>query len=506
MFDLKVCKQCAGLSVLKLAPSIGSIPRQLLLNINKMTNNWIIDSLVLILFITKSILPVLGLLLLLSALDDLFVDVAYAVRRVWRRYFIYRRHTRLNARTISTLQLVNTAIMIPAWQEANVIGQMLKSTTTLWPDPEIHFFIGVYKNDPETVAIVQHWAQRDRRIRMCFVPYPGPTTKADCLNTIWQEILYQEKFHQLSYQAFVLHDCEDLVSAREPYVISHLIHKLDVLQFPVRPMQLPGSVWISGHYLDEFAESHGKDLIVREWLGAALPSAGVGCAFSRRALEYSAHTRYNRPFAAHSLTEDYELAIRLGQAGFQQAFISIPAAPNQAALATSEYFPGTFRAAVKQKSRWLLGITLQGWDQLQWSGSFADRYMFLRDRKALITAFLNALALLILLILIGIALWQRLDSHAAHFAPLVIADSPLEKLYLINGYFCCHRILIRSAFVTRYYGLGQGLLSIPRTIVANAINLSAALRALWLYSKGRATAMPVAWEKTTHVFPQKISP
>jgi bacteriophage N4 adsorption protein B len=470
-----------------------------------MPADWIINILVLILFIIKSILPVLGLLLLLSALDDLFVDVAYAVRRMWRRYFIYRRHMRLNARTISTLQLVNTAIMIPAWQEAAVIGQMLKSTTTLWPDPEIHFFVGVYKNDPETVAIVQRWAQRDWRIHLCFVPHPGPTTKADCLNAIWQEILNQEKSTKISYQAFVLHDCEDLVSAREPYVVSHLIKRIDVLQFPVRPIQLPGSVWISGHYLDEFAESHGKDLIVREWLGAALPSAGVGCAFSRRALEYSAHTRYNRPFAAHSLTEDYELAIRLGQAGFKQAFISIPAAPNQAALTTAEYFPGTFTAAVKQKSRWLLGITLQGWDQLQWRGSLSDRYMFLRDRKALITAFLNALALLILFIVSGIALWQKLDSHAVQFAPLVKAGSPLEKLYWVNGYFCCHRILIRSAFVARYYGLGQGLLSIPRTIVANAINLFAAVRALWLYCKGRTTATPVAWDKTTHIFPQKIA-
>ena len=32
------------------------------------------------------------------------------------------------------------------------------------------------------------------------------------------------------------------------------------------------------------AEAHGKELVVREAIGAGLPSAGVGCAIARDAL------------------------------------------------------------------------------------------------------------------------------------------------------------------------------------------------------------------------------
>ena len=36
--------------------------------------------------------------------------------------------------------------------------------------------------------------------------------------------------------------------------------------------------------MDEFAEWHAKDLVVRESVSGSVPSAGVGTCFSRRAL------------------------------------------------------------------------------------------------------------------------------------------------------------------------------------------------------------------------------
>ena len=60
-----------------------------------------------------------------------------------------------------------------------------------------------------------------------------------------------------------------------------LIERFDLVQLPVLPLIVPGSRWVSGHYCDEFAEAHGKQLVVREAIGAGMPSAGVGCALSR---------------------------------------------------------------------------------------------------------------------------------------------------------------------------------------------------------------------------------
>jgi adsorption protein B len=55
----------------------------------------------------------------------------------------------------------------------------------------------------------------------------------------------------------------------------------------------------------------------------------------------------------------------------------------------------------------------------------------------------------------------------------------------------------------RVYGFGEGLRSIPRTIVANAIAMMAARRAVVRYA-GMAQERRVAWDKTAHVFPSAL--
>src|SRR3546814_1420662 len=79
-----------------------------------------------------------------------------------------------------------------------------------------------------------------------------------------------------------------------------------MVQLPVLPLADPQSRWIGGHYLDEFTESHGKDLVVREALGASVPSAGVGCAINRNMMDRIVAMNGGRPFDEASITEDYE--------------------------------------------------------------------------------------------------------------------------------------------------------------------------------------------------------
>ena len=81
----------------------------------------------------------------------------------------------------------------------------------------------------------------------------------------------------------MLHDAEDVVHRFELRIFDGLIGRAAVIQLPVLPLPDPHSRWISGHYCDEFAEAHIKELVVREAIGAAIPLAGVGCAIERRA-------------------------------------------------------------------------------------------------------------------------------------------------------------------------------------------------------------------------------
>ena len=70
----------------------------------------------------------------------------------------------------------------------------------------------------------------------------------------------------------------------------------------------------------------------------------------------------------------------------------------QAPLSVREFFPDSFRAAYRQKSRWALGIGLQGWHQIPWRGrSTAARYFLLHDRKGVVTSFIGIVAYVLLL-------------------------------------------------------------------------------------------------------------
>lgn len=76
--------------------------------------------------------------------------------------------------------------------------------------------------------------------------------------------------------------------------------------------------------MDEFAEWHTKDLVVRESMSRMVPSAGVGTCFSRKALlELSAETN-NQPFNTDTLTEDYDIGARLARRGMKQIFGKFP--------------------------------------------------------------------------------------------------------------------------------------------------------------------------------------
>src|SRR3546814_17937875 len=145
-----------------------------------------------------------------------------------------------------------------------------------------------------------------------------------------------------------------------------------MVQLPVLPLADPQSCWIGGHYLDEFAESHGKDLVVREALGASVPSAGVGCAINRNMMDRIVAMNGGRPFDEASITEDYELGLKIGALGGRGIIVRLPAGTGSV-VATREHFPATLDAAVRPKARWLTGIALHGWDRMGGPGGPAGR-------------------------------------------------------------------------------------------------------------------------------------
>lgn len=433
---------------------------------------------------------------LLFSLDDLAVDLIYFARRGWRALTVYRRHERSDAGAlVAGAEPGWMVVLIPAWDEAAVIERMLRATLGRFDHPDFTLLVGHYRNDPATrLAIAE---VQDPRVVAVEVPVHGPTTKADCLNHLYAALVRLESAAGRRAKALVLHDAEDLVHPLELRLFDRLIERSGVVQLPVVPLTDRGSPWIGGHYCDEFAESHGKELVVREAVGAAIPLAGVGCAISRSAIARLASAHDGKPFAGGSMTEDYEMGLRLGALGERTMFVRLPARPGEAGVVCSRgHFPATLGAAVRQKARWLGGIAFAGWDRLGWSGGLGERWFRLRDRRGPLAA------LLLLAGYVAALLWGQLWLASTLGAPLPPQPSPLlAELLQVNFLFLLWRTTMRFAFTARIYGVGEGLASIPRILAGNLIAILAAGRALFLHAGGG----PKQWDKTAHVFPSEAA-
>jgi bacteriophage N4 adsorption protein B len=434
---------------------------------------------------------------LLGGVDDLLIDMIWITRNLWRCLFIYGRHDRVDARTLVTPENPGRmVIFIPAWDEANVIGRMLDHALHTIRHDDYRIYVGCYPNDSDTIAAIN--AVGSPFVRLVVGGHAGPTTKADCLNTLWNALRADEVAQGFSAKAVILHDAEDIIHSAELRVFDTLIERFDLVQLPVLPLIDPQSRWIGGHYCDEFAEAHGKTMVVREALGAAIPAAGVGCAFSRELLAVVATERGGEPFDRDSLTEDYEIGLRLSAYGGRGAFVRLPGVGRKSMVGVRAHFPATLEAAVRQKSRWITGIALAGWDRLGWRGGLAETWMRLHDRRALLAAVVLVAGYAAMVLTSGLWVAHHLIGTRL-FAPTPL----LGALLSLSGTLLLWRLAMRCLFVTRAYGWREGLRAIPRAVIGNVIAIMAARRALWLYLTMRRDGV-VRWDKTRHVLPDHM--
>ncbi|HWV12466.1 MAG TPA: glycosyl transferase family protein [Sphingobium sp.] len=436
--------------------------------------------------------------LAIGGIDDFLVDIMFLARRWWRNIAVYSRHRRMTTATLPTSPTPGTiAVFIPAWGEADVIGPMLCNALRQWSIGSYHIFVGVYPNDLATIAAVNPIADQNDRLTICVNDRPGPTTKADCLNVLWRTMLEEEGRSGTKFKAIVLHDAEDVVHADEIRLFDVMIDRFQLVQLPVLPLTGEGGWWsraIANHYCDEFAESHGKYLTIREAMGASIPSAGVACAFERVTLEGLVNPANGGPFDPGSLTEDYEVGLRIRNMGGRGVFVRMRDATGEL-VATREYFPDTLDGAVRQKARWMVGISLAGWDRMGWQGGPAEWWMRVRDRRAAIAA-LILFAAYVAFLLWGFLLVARAFGLKADYQP----SSAVELLLWLNFAFMTWRAAMRAIFVGRSYGWLHGIGAIPRAILANLIAMLAARRAVFLYLQS-LFGKPLAWDKTQHRFP-----
>lgn len=452
-----------------------------------------------------------ALMIFVSSADDAFLDLYFWVLSL--QNLLTRPFRRIpSVQALRKMPEKRLAILIPAWQEADVIARMVDHTVEELDYSAYDIFIGVYPNDAATIRETDALVARHANVYRANVGHPGPTSKADCLNWIVQNALARESQTGRRYDAFVMHDSEDVIHPLSFRVMNAWLDRADMVQLPVLSMPRPWNALVAGHYMDEFAEWHSKDLVARAHMTGQVPSAGVATALSRRVIDLLNAERNNLPFNTDSLTEDYDIGHRLYEGGFKSAFVRYFARMRvttpegrkrmrRELVCTREFFPDKMDVAVRQKSRWMLGISFMGWRQLGWSGPLVHRYFLYRDRKAIWTAPTGMLAYFIVVQWALYWLIATLVPEAGGLPPLIDPQSWVWSIVLINFWFLLNRVVHRLIFTGTTHGIKLTLLAPVRMVVANYIGFLASARAMRRWIVHRVTGEPITWDKTMHAYP-----
>jgi bacteriophage N4 adsorption protein B len=448
-----------------------------------------------------SLLVPLAIWVLLNSLDDLIIDIAAAFTYIQRRFSAQPNHRTPSEEDLDAVPARKMAVFVALWHESRVIQRMIDNNVTRLKYPDFDFFIGVYPNDAPTIAAVREAATRYPNVHISISPHDGPTSKADNLNWIYQRMLLYEEEHGVLFDMILTHDAEDLMDPDALRWINYYAQWNDMVQIPVLALPTPLAKLAHGVYCDEFAEFQFKDMPARQLLGGFIPSNGVGTGFSRRALEMLAQKYSNRIFESASITEDYENGFRIKRLGLRQKFIPIQfrhARP----IATREYFPQTFNLAVRQRTRWIMGITLQSWEYHSARETLAHLYWFWRDRKGLVANLLTPVVNLLFLLGIGTWTW----AHAVHHAWYLARDlSRYYPIYLAGLAIQALQTCIRAACSARVYGWRFACAVPARILVANFINCIATSRAIVSYADAKLHARALPWVKTEHAYPNRAA-
>ena len=439
----------------------------------------VLTSLLLLLF-------VVSLLISISSLDDAFIDlIAMGIVR--------HRVPRLNNRETP---IPSTAVFVANWHEEDVLGKMVESNLARIESPEVSFYLGIYPNDAGTLRIAQELQRKfPNRVHVIVNSLAGPTCKGQMLNEMFTQVFSENKGPEL----VILQDSEDVIDPRTFRVYAAYAKDHDFIQAPVFSLERGKSALVASTYMDEFAERHTREMIVRDAVGAAIPSAGVGTCITKKLIEHFLRTR-GQVIMSGTVTEDYILGIEAKRAGFKSAFaaISLTAQDGLDFVATRAFFPKTLEESIKQKTRWVYGINFESLHKLGWKGDPWDFYFFARDRKGMITSFLPPISGALLCLM----LFNYID----------IADLPeamgdlLNASMWVNLFALIARYIVRVQAGRQVYGkldwIGIGM----RWPVALYINVAAVFRAWKTYiGESEFATKPIVWSKTKHELPDDFA-
>ncbi len=438
----------------------------------------------------------------LFALDDLFIDIYAWIKRIGLKPLPQN----------SWLEIQNTTekrigILIASWKEADVLPDMIEGNLSQIRYHNFTILLGVYPNDTETLKAANRLAEKHELIKVIVNEKDGPTSKGQMLNYMVDKVVHSPASIGSILDAVIIHDAEDIIHPDSLKLINWKLEKNDFIQIPIFSLPVELNQFVAGTYVDEFAESHGKDMMVRQQLGAPIPSAGVGTGLSRKLLQTALIQQGGHLLINESVTEDYLLGLSTKKWNLKSSFAGyylIGKDQSYNFIATREYFPKNFRASVRQRSRWVLGIAFQGWKYLGWTRNIAENYFLFRDRKAPLSNIVNLIGTLFFISL-GLSYLFTPDELLAEIDFLLLR-APIPKSLLLgipglNIVFLLNRVFQRMRYTTSIYGFKMAIPALIRLVLGNVINILASARAAFQFFQSERTGKAPKWLKTDHENP-----
>lgn len=435
---------------------------------------------------------VLGLMLCVSimisvsSLDDAFIDLlAFGIMR--------HGLPGLGA----GVQVPRVAVFVANWHEEAVLGKMVEGNLARIHYQTVSLFLGVYPNDTGTLRVAKELeAKYPDRVTVIVNTLPGPTSKGQMLNEMFRQVFGGSLD---TPDIAVLHDSEDVIDPRTfPVYASYAQSGYDFIQVPVFSLNRGKGAHVASTYMDEFAERHTREMIVRNAVGATIPSAGVGTGMTKKLLKHFLATR-GQVLMSGTVTEDYILGVEAKRSGFKTAFAVVSADDERGLdfVATREFFPRTLSTSIRQKTRWVYGINFEAMHKLGWGGDLWDKYFFMRDRKGMLTNFLPPISLgLLILLLFGVFDLASMPSEWEGVFYLTIG---------FNLYALVARYLIRVVACYQVYGKYDWVGIAVRWPVSLYINMVAVFRAWKTYvGESEFATKPIVWSKTAHELPENF--
>ena len=270
------------------------------------------------------------------------VNIFYLLIMIFRFYVVYRSvrcsvvidFSREEINSIRDSELPLYSVMIPLYQEAEVVSQIKKAMTAIdYPSNKLDFIITVEKYDKETKTAIKN-SKFPKNFRTLVLPDVSPKTKPKALNAV---------FKHIKGEYFTIYDAE-VVPDRDQLKKAYLLFK--------KHSDVSCIQTLLDHY------NHNQNIITK-WFNAefsfyydmflpGLQSLGYPISLSGHSTHF--RTKVIREIGAwdpYNVTEDCDLGMRLRRFGYKIAIMR---------SYSKEEATSAFGNWLRQRSRWMKGF------------------------------------------------------------------------------------------------------------------------------------------------------